>query len=168
VIERKAPLAQGRAVLTRVSANLRTSCDRIRAFRAPGRKARDGMALAWAGAAPSHHARRHFRSRSPLVGGGRIGLSPDYQRQALPFRRAPTGIFRCRCRVRHFEAVKRTTCDRLMELKSRDKRARSCGCASCIRCPRSTSATASRRSTEAAQRLTQLPASVPATRPSPK
>ena len=75
MIERKAPLAQGRAVGARVSAE-------------PENYLLAGLASSALPPVPTHE-RQHFRSRSPLVGGGRIGC-----RQALTHSGAPsTGIF---------------------------------------------------------------------------
>jgi len=152
VIEWKAPLARGIALGARVSAKLLHLLGRTRALRTPPSQAR-GRHGAWFTLAlpvPSHEC-QHFRSRSPLVGGGRIGcrLTINGRLPLIPAR-PPQEFFWCRCRDCHFEAVKRTTCDPWVEPIDRDKRARSCGCASCIRCPQGTSATCSRRSASCA------------------
>src|SRR5262245_17993418 len=111
------------------------------------RRQRDGMAPGFTLELPVPYPRA---PAFPFMIAPRWGqahwVSPVYQRQARNHSGGDgTKIFRYGCRERHVEAVKRTTCDPLVEPIERDKRARSCGCASCVHCPRSISATWSRR-----------------------
>ena len=80
VTERKAPLAQGRTVGARVSAE-------------PENYLLAGLASSALPPSLLTSASTSVRDR-PSLGAGRIGLSPDYQRKALtPIRRAPYRIF---------------------------------------------------------------------------